>query len=74
MGIYGPVFVLAVNVPMATSSNCGNILKLHLPTCRGNTDRGRGNDLGYGKNGEDVNGKSAAKLLLTFVEWRRFRD
>ena len=37
----------------ATPSNCGNTLKLHLPSRRGNTACGQGNDLGYGKNGED---------------------
>jgi hypothetical protein len=39
---------------MATPSNCGNYLKLRLPTHHGNMDGGRGNDLGYGKNGEDI--------------------
>ena len=39
---------------MATPSNCGNYLKLRLPTHHGNMDGGRGNDLGYGKNGDDT--------------------
>jgi hypothetical protein len=37
----------------ATPSNCGKFLKLDLPTRRGNTGGGQGNDLGYGKNGRD---------------------
>ena len=38
---------------MATPSNCGKFLKLYLPSQRGNTADGRGNDLGYGKNDRD---------------------
>jgi hypothetical protein len=34
----------------ATLSNCGNPLKLRLPSRGGNTRGGQGNDLGYGKN------------------------
>ena len=37
----------------ATSSNCGDFLKLYLPNQYGNMIDGRGNDLGYGKNDRD---------------------
>ena len=39
---------------IATSSNCRKPLKLDLPTAHGNIVRGRGNDLGYGKNDQDA--------------------
>ena len=38
---------------MATPSNCRKFLKLYLPSGRGNTAHGRGNDLGYGENDRD---------------------
>jgi hypothetical protein len=38
----------------ATLPNCGDTLKLQVPSRRGNTVGGQGNDLGYGKNLEDV--------------------
>jgi hypothetical protein len=38
----------------ATPSNCGEVLKLQLPTQPGNRAGGQGNDPGYGKNVEDV--------------------
>jgi hypothetical protein len=38
----------------ATLSNCGDPLKLQVPNRRGNTAGGQGNDLGYGKNLEDI--------------------
>jgi hypothetical protein len=37
----------------ATHSNCGNTLKSLLPSVGGNSRRGQGNDLGYGKNARD---------------------
>lgn len=37
----------------ATSSNCGKLLKLQLPTHPRKRDGGQGNDLAYGKNVED---------------------
>ena len=40
--------------PPATSSNCGDILKLMLLSRRRKTACGRGNDLGYSKNASDV--------------------
>jgi len=52
----------------ATLSNCGKTLKPCVPTLRGNTARGRGNDLGYGKNRKDVtmgNPQPSAKGIHT---------
>ena len=51
----------------------GKPLKLDLPTAHGNIVRGRGNDLGYGKNDQDANnGQSAAKLLtVLFVPMKK---
>ena len=40
------------NTSPATPSNCGNTLKLQLPSCGGNTRSGQVNCLGYGKNAE----------------------
>ena len=37
----------------ATPSNCGDTLKLYLPSQGGNTLDGRANSPGYGKNGRD---------------------
>ena len=36
-----------------TLSNCGKVLKLHLPSRRSKDRGGRVNDLGYGNNGGD---------------------
>jgi len=49
---------------MATLSNCGNTLKLSLPSWTRKRSNGQGNDLGYGNNEKDAynsNGQSAAK-------------
>jgi len=47
------IILLVVVAQSATLSNCGNILKPHLPSKRGNVAYGRVNSPGYGKNGED---------------------
>lgn len=53
------VYIYAI----ATLSNCGDTLKLALPSHDGNMHDGQVNDLGYGKNvQDDNNGQSAAKL------------
>ena len=39
---------------MATLSNCGEFLKLYLPSISRKSVYGRGNDLGYGKNDRDI--------------------
>ena len=50
----------------ATLTNCGNRLKLQLPSRGRNTRDGQGNDLGYGKNAVRCNnGQSAAKHYTT---------
>ena len=47
------VYVLLHIVIQATPSNCGEFLKLYLPSSRGQLYCGQVNDLGYGKNGRD---------------------
>ena len=57
------VVVYRYNYIAATLSNCGDTLKLVLPSHDGNMHDGQVNDLGYGKNvQDDNNGQSAAKL------------
>ena len=38
----------------ATLSNCGDFLKLYLPSVARERLHGQGNDLGYGKNDKDI--------------------
>ena len=45
--------VIFLECNSATPSNCGDVLKLLLPSSGGNTHYGQGNDLGYGKNVRD---------------------
>ena len=44
---------IACLVRIATPSNCGNTLKLHLPSWIGKPSNGRANSPGYGNNDED---------------------
>ena len=39
---------------VATLSNCGDLLKLSMPNCSGNTAAARVNSPGYGNNLRDV--------------------
>ena len=67
------VFVSKMGTDTATPSNCGNILKMLLPSLDWKVLDGQGNDLGYGKNvayeypslwGGMRNGQSAAKSYV----------
>ena len=60
---------------MATLSNCGEFLKLYLPSISRKSVYGRGNDLGYGKNDRDIMGNPQPSpkvwLMLTMEKVQR---
>ena len=61
----------------ATLSNCGEVLKLRLPSQGGNSLDGQGNDLGYGKNDEDTtmdNPQPSPKRSCKMDAWMQFTD
>jgi len=62
--------VINIYLLIATLSNCGNILKFQLPNIDGNILCGRGNDLGYGKNVENVtmdNPQPSPKVFYLYI-------
>jgi hypothetical protein len=55
----------------ATLSNCGEFLKLLLPSSHGNIDCGRVNSPGYGKNAKDAtmdNPQPSSKSFFSLKE------
>jgi hypothetical protein len=50
---------------MATLSNCGNTLKLSLPSWTRKRSNGQGNDLGYGNNEKDAQQWAIRSEVLT---------